>query len=146
MNNPLRSIALLAALFSVALALVFACVPAHAQTAPAADQSAAFGAAALDTAGAVAQPFIVSFAQSHPWLLTVLAAIATMRLVFKPLMSAAHVFVKSTPSTSDDALLDKVEHSRAFKVAAWLLDYLGSIKVGPQKPQPAPAPQPAAQG
>lgn len=133
MKTQLRSVLILAALFSCALAFVSCLVsPAHAQAADA-SAGAAVANAALDTAGAVAQPFIVGFAQQHPWLLTVLALIATARLVFKPIMSAVGAYVKSTASTSDDAMLEKVEHSAVYKVFAWLLDYLGSIKVGPQK-------------
>jgi len=139
-TRTFRSVLLAAIFFAFAVCLV-SLLTAPAQAQPATDQSAAVANAALDTAGAVAQPFIVSFAQSHPWLLSLLAIVATLRLVFKPIMSAVGAYVKSTASTGDDAMLEKVEHSAAFKVAAWLLDYLGSIKVGPQKPQPAPAPQ-----
>ncbi len=140
----LRPFLFLAACFTLCLAAVFFASTASGQTA---DQSAAIGTAALETAGTVAQPFIVGFAAKYPWLVTVLAVVATLRLVFKPIMSAAAVYVKSTASPDDDALLERVEHSRAFKVAAWLLDYLGSIKVGPQLApvQPAPKPQPAAE-
>lgn len=101
--------------------------------------AAAMTTAALDTAGAVAQPLIVDLAQQHPWLISALAVIASLRLVFKPIMSALALYVRSTPSTADDALLDRVEHSRAYRIAAWLLDYLGSIKVGPQRSAPPPA-------
>jgi hypothetical protein len=139
MKTALRSGWSLAALLTLALAFVFACLPTASAQVAAPELTPALDVA-LDAAGAVAQPFIVSLAQSHPWLLTALAVIASLRLVFKPLMSAAHVFVQSTPSTSDDELLAKVEHSRSYKIAAWLLDYLGSIKVGPQRPQPQPNP------
>lgn len=127
-------------LSAAALALAFA-LAAHAQT------DSANVNAAIETAGAVGQPFIVSFAQSHPWLLTVLAAIATLRLVFKPIVTALEAYVKGTPQVTDDEWFAKVEHSRAFKVFAWLLDYLGSIKVGPQftaKPEANSAGKPAA--
>ncbi|MBI5693651.1 MAG: hypothetical protein HZC55_26540 [Verrucomicrobia bacterium] len=142
MNKTLRSLVCLAAAFTAALLLLsWSVAPARAQAAAdATAASAAIGSAALDTAGAVAQPFIVGFAEKHPWLVTALALIATLRLVFKPLMSAASAYVKSTPGTADDAMLDRVEHSTAFRVAAWLLDYLGSIKVGPQRAPSAPAP------
>lgn len=133
MKNPFRFFCLLAAAFTALLACILGCVPAHAQTA-AADGSA-ITTAALDTAATVAEPFIVTLAQKYPWLISALAVIATLRLVFKPIMGAVHAYVQSTASTSDDETLAKVETSRTFKVIAWLLDYLGSIKVGPQKPQ-----------
>jgi hypothetical protein len=134
MNNTrsFRSILATAILFAAAFCFAsFWFAPSvHAQAAP--DQSTAVANAALDTAGVFAQPFIVSFAQSHPWLLSLLAVVATLRLVFKPIVSAVEAYVKSTPSTADDAVVANVEHSPIFKVFAWLLDYLGSIKVGPQ--------------
>lgn len=99
-----------------------------------ADQAEALTTAVLETAGATAQPFIVEFAQNHPWALTALALIAALRLVFKPIMAGVSHYVKSTPSANDDAALERIEHSRAFRVFAWLLDYLGSIKVGPRAP------------
>ncbi|MBI5770898.1 MAG: hypothetical protein HZA93_24180 [Verrucomicrobia bacterium] len=94
--------------------------------------------ATLDTAAAVATPFIVTFAQNHPWLVSVLVVIASLRVVFKPIVSVAEAYVRSTPTPDDDAMLEKVEHSRAFKIVAWLIDYLGSIKIGPQLRPPAP--------
>jgi hypothetical protein len=127
MNAPLRRV-----LFSaIALAFVvcLSCSFAHAQSP---DASSATAGAIADTATSVVTPFIVTFAQSHPVVLTILAAIASLRLVFKPLMSAIEAFVKSSPSTDDDAVLENVEHSKAFKVLAYLLDWLGSVKVGPQ--------------
>ena len=80
-----------------------------------------------------AQPFIVALAVKFPWLVSLFAVIATARLVFKPIMTAVEAYVKATPCTGDDVLLDRVEHSTAYRVFAWLLDYLGSIKVGPQR-------------
>lgn len=135
MKNPLRSILFLAALFSALLALVLVAVPnVNAQADSSLNsQLSSLNSAAVETAAAVAQPFIVGFAQKHPWLLTVLAAIATLRLVFKPIMSAVEAYVKSTPSTGDDEFVARARHSPAFKAFAWLLDYLGSIKVGPQR-------------
>lgn len=140
-SRNLRLFLSLAAVFTAFLAAIWLSIPV-AQAAEQSGSGAALGVAALDTAGAVAQPFIVGFAERHPWLVTALAVIATLRLVFKPLMSAAHVFVRSTPGTADDAMLDRVEHSTAFRIFAWLLDYLGSIKVGPQKPDTPRPPEP----
>ena len=146
-TRTLRSVLLTAILF--AFAVCFAALltqPTQAQ--PAADQAAAVANAALDTAAVVAQPFIVGLAAKYPWLVSLLAVVATLRLVFKPIMSAVEAYVKSTPGTGDDEWVAKAQHSPAFRVFAWLLDYLGSVKVGPQftaKPSAAPTtPPPAA--
>lgn len=136
MHKTLRSLALLAAIFTIALAaLSFIASPAFSQetaTAPA----ASLNSAAIETAAAVAQPFIVTAAQKWSWLITVLAAVGALRLVFKPIMSGVELYVKSTPQASDDEALARVQHSAAFRAFAWLVDYLGSIKVGPRAPQP----------
>ncbi len=147
MNNTrtLRSVFLTATLFAFAVCLgcILTAPAAHAQ--PAADQSAAVVNAALDTAAVVAQPFIVGLAAKHPWLVSLLAVVATLRLVFKPIMSAVEAYVKSTPSATDDEWVAKAQHSPAFRAFAWVLDYLGSIKVGPRLPERPPAtPPPAA--
>ena len=85
-----------------------------------------------ETAGAIASPFIVTLALRYPWILTALAAIGAFRFFFKPVISLAEAYVKSTPATNDDELYAKVTHSAAFKWFAWLLDFAFSIKVGPQ--------------
>ncbi|PTX95755.1 hypothetical protein [Opitutus sp. ER46] len=145
MNNTrtFRSVLLSAIFFAFLVGLLCVFIaPAQADTAVAASTSAVTSAT-LDTAAAVATPFIVSFASSHPWLVTVLTIIATMRLIFKPVMSVVQAYVKSTASQTDDAALAKVETSTAYKIAAWLLDYLGSIKVS-TSPAVKPADTPAA--
>lgn len=135
MRHPFRFFMMLVTLFSALLACALVVAnDVHAQ--PAQEAATSIGSAYVDTSDALVQPFIVSLAASYPWLVTLLTVIAALRLVFKPLMSALHAYVQSTASPTDDELLARVEHSRAYKVAAWLLDYLGSIKVGPQKPQP----------
>lgn len=146
-TRTLRSVLLTAILFAFAVCFVTILTqPAQAQ--PAADQSAAFAGAALDTAGVIAQPFIVGLAAKYPWLVSLLAVVATLRLVFKPIMSAVEAYVKSTPSATDDEWVAKAQHSPAFRAFAWVLDYLGSVKVGPQftaKPKAEPTtPPPAA--
>ncbi len=130
MNKNNRQLPLLLGAFAFASALALFVLPVHAQTA--ADTSSGISQVAIDTAAAAAVPFIVSFAQTHPWLVTFLAIVATLRIVFKPIVSVVELIVKSTPSTADDAFVAKAEASTAFKIFAWGLDYLGSIKVGPQ--------------
>jgi hypothetical protein len=161
MNKPLRSILLLSALFGALLALVLVTVPnAHAQSASDTLTISATAPAADNTAAEVATGVVHVLAKVLPpklagWLVALGSIAGTIGLFTKPIMSAIEAGVRASPSTSDDELLDKVEHSQAFKVFAWLLDFFTRIKIGPQftaKPQPVPAParapepQPAAQG
>jgi hypothetical protein len=85
-----------------------------------------------DTAAAIATPFIVALALKAPWVITILAVMGGLRFFFKPILSLVEAYVKSTPQTTDDEYFDKVEHSRAFKIVAWALDFFASVKVGPQ--------------
>jgi hypothetical protein len=85
-----------------------------------------------ETAAAIAQPFIVSLAAQFPWVFTVLAVVGGLRFFFKPVVSLIEAYVRSTPQKSDDEFFDQVNHSTAFKIFAWLLDFVASVKVGPQ--------------
>jgi hypothetical protein len=95
---------------------------------------------AQDAAPVVAPPagtdfitqFIVGFASTHPWLVTVASIMGAFRLLFKPIMGAIEAYVKSTPTTADDAFFETVEHSGTYKALAWCLDWFGSVKIGPQ--------------
>lgn len=88
--------------------------------------------ALVTAAEAVATPFIVSFAQSHAWLATIIALVGTLRLIFKPIVTAVEIYVKNTPKTEDDAIVEKVEASIWWKILYWLLDWGASIKAGTQ--------------
>jgi len=141
LKHIIRALAFEAVVIAASVGLAAFVVSAHAQVSP----DSGISQVTIDAASAAAVPFIVSFAEKYPWLVTALAVIATLRLIFKPVMSGIEAIVKATPSTTDDEFVAKAEASRAFKIFAWGLDYLGSIKVGPQftaKPgETAPPPQ-----
>lgn len=117
----------LAALAALVIAFLLSPAPAFAQVTT--DSGPIIQA---DTAAAIATPFIVTLAIKFPWVLTVLAVMGGLRFFFKPIVSAAEAYVKSTPSTNDDELYAKATHSLAFKIIAWALDFFASVKVGPQ--------------
>ncbi len=77
--------------------------------------------------------FVLQFAQSHPWLMTILSLIGAFRAVAKPLTTWYEARVKATPDTADDIQLENVQHSIFYKALCWLLDFGASVKVGPQK-------------
>lgn len=78
-------------------------------------------------------PVISGLAQSHPVIITILAAIGTARLIFKAIFSFAHAIADATVTPKDNEAIDKVEKSGAFKTVSFILDYLFSIKI--EKPK-----------
>lgn len=77
--------------------------------------------------------YIEGLAGNHGWIIQVLTAMATLRVIFKPLMPLIHAIVSSTGSKKDDEILGKVEKSVYFKVFSWLLDFGASIKIEKQE-------------
>lgn len=79
------------------------------------------------------EELLLELVMKHPALMTVVAVVGTFRLVFKPLVAGIKAVVAASPSKADDAVVEKVEASKAFKTMAWLADYLLSIKLPGQK-------------
>lgn len=73
--------------------------------------------------------WIAAQALNHPWLTAVAAVMGFLRMVFKPLMSAVHVYIAETATDEDNKLVARVEQSPWFKVLAYALDWAGSIKL-----------------
>jgi len=76
---------------------------------------------------------ITTLLAKYPAIVSVLSGIGAFRLVFKPLMTAVDSYEASTPSTKDDAAVKKVEDSKVYKAAMWLMDYVFSIKLPEKK-------------
>ena len=89
----------------------------------------AFSQEAASSPPDFATGLIQSLAAQHPWLTTLVAVIGFLRVIFKPLIAAAHSFVAATDTDEDDRSLEVIERSPAFKVFAFLLDYTASIKL-----------------
>ncbi len=62
-------------------------------------------------------------------LMVFLVILGVFRVIFKPLMSFVQVYVKATPSTSDDAALASFEASKAYTTLVWCVDFLLSVKL-----------------
>jgi hypothetical protein len=50
-------------------------------------------------------------------------------LIFKPIFDILRTVTKNTPGPADDAALDAVERSKAYKVIAWILDWAIRVKL-----------------
>lgn len=75
---------------------------------------------------------LVDLADQHPVIVTLLLAMALLRVVFKPLVTLAHWYVLRTKSKEDDAALERVERSRWYAWVTWIIDFFASIKVTPR--------------
>jgi hypothetical protein len=69
----------------------------------------------------------------YPVIVTVLLAVGTLRLFFKPIMSGIEVAVSQSESKKDDEILGKVKSNVFYRGLVWLVDLLGSIKLPVKK-------------
>lgn len=72
---------------------------------------------------------LLTLISANPTLLKIVVLMGTLRLILKPIMVAIDSIVVATPSTSDNALWEKVKASGPYKILALVLDYVGSIKL-----------------
>jgi len=80
--------------------------------------------------------------ESHPWVATLIAVLGSMRLWAKPLGTLVHSIIEITPSKYDDGIWASAykfltEHPLG-KFLAYLLDWIGSVKIAPPAPPAAP--------
>jgi hypothetical protein len=92
---------------------------------------------APDLAADLARPLVVQVVENHPWVASLLILIGSLRLLFKPIMSLVRSRIAATPTTEDDAQLQRVMSSWWYQALAWTLDFVASIKIAPPIQQPA---------
>lgn len=86
---------------------------------------------APDLAADLARPLVVRVVENHPWVASLLILIGSLRLICKPIMSLVRARVALTPTTEDDAQLQRVMSSWWYQALAWTLDFVASIKIVP---------------
>jgi len=72
--------------------------------------------------------------QLPSWAISLLLIMASLRVIFKPLMALIQVSIKETPSKKDDAWLEKAMKSSTYKTISFMLDWVASLKL-PKKPE-----------
>lgn len=77
--------------------------------------------------------WVLAFSPSMAPLVAILAAMGTMRVLFKPLMAALVGLAKMTPTRYDDNLLENFQRSKVYTSIAWVLDFIASIKLPSKK-------------
>lgn len=84
-----------------------------------------------DLAADLARPLVVRVVENHPWVASLLLLIGSLRLICKPIMSLVRSRIAATPTTDDDAQLQRVMSSWWYQALAWTLDFVASIKIVP---------------
>ena len=82
---------------------------------------------------AILAPLISAYAGDFGWAVQVVAVIGSLRLFFKPIMSAIGQAVKDSESKKDDDVYNVVVENKFYKAFVFLLDLVGSIKVPKKK-------------
>lgn len=67
--------------------------------------------------------------EKYPVLTSIFLVIGILRAINKPFFAFLRAYVLATPSTSDDAVLDRVEQSQVYKAISFVLDWTTSIKL-----------------
>lgn len=76
--------------------------------------------------------FLFDLAEKHPAVAVAFGVVGFLRVVNKPFFSFVRAVVGATATKKDDEFLDKVEASKIYKGFAYVLDWFGSVKIGPQ--------------
>jgi hypothetical protein len=73
---------------------------------------------------------IMAFLSQYPIVFKIVMLMGTARLMFKPLMVAIQTYVDSTDDNgADNAKWEKIKAHWAYKAIAFVLDYVGSVKL-----------------
>lgn len=78
------------------------------------------------------QQLMIQMVTKYPTAMAFLSVMAILRAVNKPLFAFLRSYVLATETKKDDAILDKVEQSKVYSYFCFVLDWLASIKIGPQ--------------
>lgn len=72
---------------------------------------------------------IVQLITKYPVVAAIFVAIGVFRTIFKPIMTVVDLFVASTPSKKDDAVVAGFKSGKIYKALVWFVDYTTSIKL-----------------
>jgi hypothetical protein len=86
------------------------------------------------------KPLIDLLSGQFGWIATVIVWVGAFRLAMKPVSAALQSvvslllsFVADTPETDDDALVLKILQSRTYRVIAFFVDWVASVKLPTSK-------------
>lgn len=87
------------------------------------------------TAAAIAEPWVVSMAKDHPWIVTALIVIAGLRAIFKPLTGLIQARVSAANDPAQSSRWNAIRQAWWYECLAWVLDFAASIKLPPPAPR-----------
>ena len=64
-----------------------------------------------------------------PAVIMIFTVMGALRMAMKPIMSMIQIYVDATPSKEDDGLVEKIKGHKAYKMIAYILDWLASVKL-----------------
>lgn len=67
--------------------------------------------------------------QQYPWLQHVVAVMVICRIVFKPLFAILGKYVELTIEEDDNKKLHKFMNGKTYKMLAFIVDMLSSVKL-----------------
>jgi hypothetical protein len=67
--------------------------------------------------------------EQYPVIKDIVAAMVLCRIVFKTVFTVAQKYVDFTVTKEDDKKLHKIMDSKYYKIAAFLVDLLASVKL-----------------
>jgi hypothetical protein len=67
--------------------------------------------------------------QQYPWMQHIVAIMVVSRIVFKPAFKILARYVELTVEKDDNKKLHKIMDSKAYKMAAFIIDMLASVKL-----------------
>jgi hypothetical protein len=76
--------------------------------------------------------WLLDLVTKYPWLATFVTVLGVFRAIAKPIWSLVLATVAATPTKADDNFIDEQEHSTWWKYLSYAIDWIFSIKVGPQ--------------
>lgn len=79
------------------------------------------------------KPLLITFATKYPWLMAGLIVMASLRIVFKPMVSLAEGVVNITPSDADNKWLESLKKNKFYKAFVWGVDFFASLKLPKEK-------------
>jgi len=74
-------------------------------------------------------PIINALLAKYGWLAAVVTWLGVLRLINKPLFTIIKTITSATKTPKDDAVVEKIETSKFWKLFEFVLDYVGSIKL-----------------